>query len=1047
MLSTAQAVSVFTWTDNAGSNNWIASGNWSQTNGSGDYPGEKQNTDEVYLNGGFSNNTGKFDIDMTTQSSANKFTITDLDVKTDSSSDQWKLQIGAQASATLVIRESMGFLLQSGGSFVCDANIELGGSSVIAGAQGTTAAIINGKLIGGSNKVLNANGTANVGGTNLSGGTIKFTATNNDGFTGTIKVGRSKVEVTNANSLRFATVESASTNFSNRFIFPNNTLLKAFTGVGDQSLPNTLKVGNGNSGNFSYTGDFSGSGDLYMIGSGVWTLGGSGSHTGTTYINSGQIKLTNGLALKNSRIWLGVNNGLNMNGQNTTIGGLAGSGNLALGSKQLTIGGSGDYLHLGVISGTGTVKLNMNGSQDFGQNNTYSGGTLLFDGTLKCQTAGDLGATSGDLFFGNATFRTTGSHTQSRDLKFAFQTTSATIEVDSGKTLTWSGLINDPSDTQTIRKTGAGTLAVTNDSNSYIANILIEDGSVAPSASALADARIVIDTDGGLQISGADKTVGSISGSGSLTLAANLTIGNHPQSASYSGAFSQVGTKTLTKIGSGTQVLSGTSTRNGSTIIDAGKLTLNNLTETPLGTGFVTVNSTGTLSGNGIVGSSVNVNTGGTITTNSNTATLTVQSLTLKGTFACEVTDASASKVISNFALTLTDGTLDLSFPSGAPTQSAYVLMSYGSTITGKFATVQNLPTGYNIDYAYNGNQVALVVDTTAPIVSITTAQSSPTNADSISYTITFDEPVTGLVDSSDLYITGATAANTDIAATTVVNSGDDQTFTITLNNISGNGFLQFRLKANQIADAAGNPLAADPFSPGRTIDNTAPVITLNGAAAITQTEGGSWTDPGSSATDNIDASVTVNLGGDTVQPSTPGSYTITYDASDAAGNAADQKIRTVTVISNYDNWASDRGLTLGVNDAFSDNPDGDELNNLGEFALDGNPLNSASDGKIIGKIAPVSTVDYFTLTLPVRAGAVFSGATSQTATLDGVVYTIEASTDLSSFSGAVVEVSPALTSGMFALSSGWEYRTFRYTLSIATTSKAFLRVKITPAP
>ena len=78
--------------------------------------------------------------------------------------------------------------------------------------------------------------------------------------------------------------------------------------------------------------------------------------------------------------------------------------------------------------------------------------------------------------------------------------------------------------------------------------------------------------------------------------------------------------------------------------------------------------------------------------------------------------------------------------------------------------------------------------------------------------------------------------------------------------------------------------------------DITPPVITLNGAATIEIEEDDTFTDPGAVATDNVDVSVTVIVGGDTVDASREGTYEITYDASDAAGNDAVQVVRTVIV-------------------------------------------------------------------------------------------------------------------------------------------------------
>ncbi|NER19022.1 immunoglobulin-like domain-containing protein, partial [Spongiivirga citrea] len=81
--------------------------------------------------------------------------------------------------------------------------------------------------------------------------------------------------------------------------------------------------------------------------------------------------------------------------------------------------------------------------------------------------------------------------------------------------------------------------------------------------------------------------------------------------------------------------------------------------------------------------------------------------------------------------------------------------------------------------------------------------------------------------------------------------------------------------------------------------DTEAPVITLNGDATIEVTQGETFTDPGATATDNVDGDISGNItvGGDTVDTGTVGTYTITYNVSDAAGNAATEVTRTVNVV------------------------------------------------------------------------------------------------------------------------------------------------------
>jgi uncharacterized protein (DUF2141 family) len=85
------------------------------------------------------------------------------------------------------------------------------------------------------------------------------------------------------------------------------------------------------------------------------------------------------------------------------------------------------------------------------------------------------------------------------------------------------------------------------------------------------------------------------------------------------------------------------------------------------------------------------------------------------------------------------------------------------------------------------------------------------------------------------------------------------------------------------------------------TVQDSGPVITLNGEAAITVDCGGTYIEEGATASDLCEGTTNlpVSAGGDSVDTSTPGEYTVTYDATDGAGNAAVQVTRTVTVLDN----------------------------------------------------------------------------------------------------------------------------------------------------
>ncbi len=82
---------------------------------------------------------------------------------------------------------------------------------------------------------------------------------------------------------------------------------------------------------------------------------------------------------------------------------------------------------------------------------------------------------------------------------------------------------------------------------------------------------------------------------------------------------------------------------------------------------------------------------------------------------------------------------------------------------------------------------------------------------------------------------------------------------------------------------------------PTRANDALAPVITLSGDSLVGVALNAPYTDAGATATDNVDTSVTVSSSG-TVDNSVAGTYTITYSATDVAGNPAVTKTRTVIV-------------------------------------------------------------------------------------------------------------------------------------------------------
>lgn len=79
-------------------------------------------------------------------------------------------------------------------------------------------------------------------------------------------------------------------------------------------------------------------------------------------------------------------------------------------------------------------------------------------------------------------------------------------------------------------------------------------------------------------------------------------------------------------------------------------------------------------------------------------------------------------------------------------------------------------------------------------------------------------------------------------------------------------------------------------------VDTTGPVITLNGSNTVAMFVGDVYSESGATATDLVDGTVAVVVGGATVDTNTPGTYVVTYNAIDSHGNAATEVARTVVV-------------------------------------------------------------------------------------------------------------------------------------------------------
>ncbi len=133
----------------------------------------------------------------------------------------------------------------------------------------------------------------------------------------------------------------------------------------------------------------------------------------------------------------------------------------------------------------------------------------------------------------------------------------------------------------------------------------------------------------------------------------------------------------------------------------------------------------------------------------------------------------------------------------------------------------------------------------------------------------------------------------------------------------------------------------------GTAPDQSAPLITLTGAAVVTHEAGTPYTDSGATAADNLDGDLTAGIATvNTVNANVVGSYTVTFNVADTAGNAASEVTRLVNVVDTTAPVIVLSGAASVVHEA------GTSYSDAGATATDN------IEGDLSGGITVVSTVN-----------------------------------------------------------------------------------------
>jgi hypothetical protein len=186
-------------------------------------------------------------------------------------------------------------------------------------------------------------------------------------------------------------------------------------------------------------------------------------------------------------------------------------------------------------------------------------------------------------------------------------------------------------------------------------------------------------------------------------------------------------------------------------------------------------------------------------------------------------------------------------------------------------------PGTYTVTYSVTdvgGNTVSVsrtvIVEDVAPTITVT-----GDNPLSLTVGDTFSDPGASAVDDLDGDISSQITETNDVDTSVV------GTYTVTYS----------------VTDSAGNAVTAT-----RTVtvlgagDNVAPTITVTGANPLSLNVGATFSDPGASASDDVDGDLTAQITStNNVDTTVSGTYTVTYSVSDAAGNTG-TATRTVAV-------------------------------------------------------------------------------------------------------------------------------------------------------
>ena len=403
-----------------------------------------------------------------------------------------------------------------------DGTVRLAGATLTIGA-GDGGGLFEGTMQGPGSVVKIGSGTQGFG------GNLSHSSTDING--GTLFVSQDASLGVNGGPLGFdgGILQTTAT-----FTMPRNVTLNPQGGTFNVDNATTLTVAN----------PVTGPGSLTKIGGGTLILQAASNFGGPMSVLDGMLQIDTGM----------------------TVGGLAGTGSVVIGSNELIINNTGNDTFGGVISGVGG-KLTKDGPGTLTLTgiNTYNAGTCILDGVLRISQSENIGEEGALLIFGGGTLNTTASFGMTRGI--TVNAAGGTFDVDAGTLLGASGQI-----------TGVGGLSKIGDGTLQLSAISTYEGGTN-----ILGGEVSIVQNVNLGNSAGQLTLdgGSLHNSASIAMVRSTTLGagggtfrsDVGTTLTHTGGISgNAGSPGLTKLGPGNLNLGGNNTFTGDIYVEEGRL-------------------------------------------------------------------------------------------------------------------------------------------------------------------------------------------------------------------------------------------------------------------------------------------------------------------------------------------------------------------------------------------------------------------------------------------------------------------------------------------